>query len=43
MPFPHLAELPAIRWKLQNLEKLKKLSATRFQFQTDELRKRLGV
>jgi hypothetical protein len=43
MPFPHLAELPAIRWKLQNLEKLRKLSATRFQFQTDELRKRLGV
>ena len=23
MPFPHLQELPAIRWKLQNLAKLK--------------------
>lgn len=23
MPYPHLRELPAIRWKLQNLEKLK--------------------
>ena len=23
LPFPHLQELPAIRWKLQNLAKLK--------------------
>ncbi|OIR06347.1 hypothetical protein GALL_115370 [mine drainage metagenome] len=42
LPFVHLSELPAIRWKLQNLERLKKLNVARFQAQTDELQKRLG-
>jgi len=36
----HLAELPAIRWKLENLARLKKLNSTKFQLQADELRKR---
>jgi hypothetical protein len=33
---PHLEHLPAIRWKLQNLEKLKKADPGRFaqQFET---------
>ena len=40
MSCPHLAEMPAIRWKLENLAKLKKGNPAKFQFQTDELRKR---
>ncbi len=40
MSCPHLAEMPAIRWKLENLAKLKKGNLAKFQFQTDELRKR---
>jgi hypothetical protein len=39
MPFPHLQELPAIRWKLLNLEKLRSLNPARFREQTDELQK----
>ncbi|HEY4245855.1 MAG TPA: nucleotidyl transferase AbiEii/AbiGii toxin family protein [Lacunisphaera sp.] len=35
----HLAELPAVQWKLQNLERLKKSNAIKFQAQTDELRR----
>lgn len=30
MPYEHLRELPAIRWKLQNLEALKKKNPARF-------------
>ena len=33
MPMPHLRELPAIKWKLMNLAKLKKSSAKRFEAQ----------
>jgi len=40
MACPHLAEMPAIRWKLENLAKLKKGNSAKFQLQTDELRKR---
>ncbi|MDR3404249.1 MAG: nucleotidyl transferase AbiEii/AbiGii toxin family protein [Chthoniobacter sp.] len=40
MPFPHLQELPAIRWKLINLEKLGKSSPARFREQTEELQRR---
>jgi len=40
---PHLSELPAIRWKLQNLAKLKKSNLQKFTQQTDELRARLGA
>ena len=30
MPMPHLRELPALQWKLENLTKLQKVSADRF-------------
>jgi predicted nucleotidyltransferase component of viral defense system len=33
MPMPHLRELPAIDWKLENLAKLKQVSADRFATQ----------
>jgi hypothetical protein len=34
----HLAELPAVQWKLQNILRLKKSNAAKFQLQTDQLR-----
>lgn len=37
MPFPHLRDLPAIRWKLENLARLKSSNAARFQEQHDRL------
>ncbi len=37
----HLAELPAVQWKLQNLARLKQSNVVKFQAQTDELRRRL--
>ncbi len=37
MPFEHLKDLPAIRWKLLNLEKLRKTNKARFEFQAVEL------
>ncbi len=40
---PHLADLPAIRWKLQNLNKLKKSNRAKFTQQADELRTRLSL
>ena len=39
----HLSELPALRWKLQNLAKLKKSNPRKLQQQADELRMKLGV
>lgn len=38
MPYEHLRELPAIRWKLQNLEKLKKQKPELFSQQESLLR-----
>ncbi len=35
----HLAELPAIQWKLQNLARLKRTNAVKFQAQADELQR----
>lgn len=35
----HLAELPAIQWKLQNLARLKRTNAAKFQAQADDLRR----
>jgi hypothetical protein len=35
----HLAELPAIQWKPQNLARLKRSNAAKFQSQSDELRR----
>jgi predicted nucleotidyltransferase component of viral defense system len=40
MPFKNLKDLPAIRWKQQNLEKLKSRSPANFKFQHDELLRR---
>jgi hypothetical protein len=37
MPMQHLRELPAVKWKLMNLAKLKKSSAKRFAAQTELL------
>lgn len=37
MPFAHLSELPAVKWKLMNLGKLKRTHAKRFAAQHDEL------
>jgi hypothetical protein len=39
----HLAEMPAIRWKLQNLDKLKKANPAKFRDQSEELERRLGA
>ena len=41
LPFNHLSELPALKWKLQNLEKLKTKNRKRFDFQFAELKQRL--
>lgn len=43
MKCPHLSQLPAIRWKLQNLARLKKSNPDKFAQQTNELRGRFGV
>ncbi len=42
MPYAHLRELPALKWKLLNLSKLKKTNPTRFAAQHDELAQRLA-
>ena len=41
MSCPHLSELPALRWKLQNLAKLKKMNPRKFQQQAEALSERL--
>jgi hypothetical protein len=38
MNCPHLSQLSAIRWKLQNLAKLKKSNPRKFSQQAEELR-----
>ncbi len=43
MRCPHLSQLPAIRWKLQNLAKLKKSNSRKFSQQAEELRAGLAV
>jgi len=43
MKCPHLSQLPAIRWKLQNLTRLKKSNPDKFAQQTRELRARLAA
>jgi hypothetical protein len=37
VPFPHLRELPALKWKLLNLAEVKKRNTTKFQAQADAL------
>lgn len=43
MQCAHLAELPAIRWKVQNLAKLKQANRRKFAQQANELRARFGL
>ncbi len=38
---PHLQHLPAIRWKLENLAKLKRTNPSKFKRQSDETVRRL--
>lgn len=42
-PCPHLSELPAIQWKLQNLRKIRKSDRQKFADQGHELKDRLGL
>lgn len=42
MKCPHLQELPAIQWKLQNLGRLKKSNSKKFAQQAEELRTRFS-
>lgn len=42
LDIPHLAELPAIRWRLQNLEQLSRSQPDRFRALADALDERLG-
>ena len=42
MKCPHLSQLPAIRWKLHNLAKLKKSNLGKFTQQSEELHARLA-
>ena len=43
MSCSHLSELPALRWKLQNLAKLKKTNPRKLQQQADELKSQLEM
>jgi len=38
----HLEQLPAVRWKLKNLEQLAKTSPKKFAEQADALKRLLG-
>lgn len=39
---PHLEQLPGLRWKLQNLERLRKTNARKFAEQSDTLARLFG-
>jgi len=41
LDIPHVSELPAVRWKLQNLQKLAAANPTKLREQRDELVRRL--
>jgi predicted nucleotidyltransferase component of viral defense system len=43
MECAHLKEMPAIRWKQENLVRLQKLNPWKFLFQSEELRRRLEM
>jgi len=43
MPMPHLRELPALKWKLMDLAKLKKSSTSRFAAQQQMLKGRFAA
>jgi hypothetical protein len=40
MPFKHLRDMPAIQWKLKNLDTLKSKNPAKFRLQSDELEQR---
>ena len=42
-PCPHLSEMPALQWKLQNLRKLRSSNPRKFADQSKELKERLGL
>ena len=42
LPFPGLAELPSIKWKLQNIERLKDRNASKYKSMYDLLEKKLS-
>jgi predicted nucleotidyltransferase component of viral defense system len=42
LEFPHLRELPGIRWKLQNLSQLEKTNPKKFAQQAETLQRKLG-
>lgn len=42
MPFAHLQELPALKWKMQNLTALRRRNPEKFELQATELGKRFG-
>ena len=39
---PHLEQLPGLKWKLQNLERLRKSNAKKFAEQSDALARHLN-
>ena len=42
LPFPHLREMPALKWKILNLENLKRRNPKRFKLQSTELARYFG-
>lgn len=42
LDIPHVDKLPGVRWKLQNLERLRKANARKFAEQSEELVRRLA-
>ena len=42
LDIPHVEKLPGVRWKLQNLERLRKANARKFAEQSEELAQRLA-
>ena len=43
MRCPHLSQLPAVQWKLQNLARLRESNPRKFAHQADELRARFKI
>ena len=42
LDIPHLEQLPGLRWKLQNLERLRKTNTRKFAEQSDTLERLFG-
>jgi hypothetical protein len=43
MPFAHLQELPALKWKMQNLGTLRRRNPKKFELQSAELARLFGA